>query len=99
MLKYTNSKSINNIDKNYINYSVNDIVKNSHNNSVDWTELSSLYISEPFLISLLLFENYPDFINNLRINDKKKIYLHISDNFSLYDFLSTKVINDQNWDI
>ena len=99
MVSYTDNKDIYSIQDNKIEYTVNDIVKNSFNNSFKWDNLSSLYLSEPFLITLLLIENYPDFINNINYKNKKEIYINLSNNFSIYDYLSTSVINDQHWDL
>ena len=99
IVSYTEDNNIDCIQDNYIEYTVNEIVKNSFNNKIEWDKLSSLYLSEPFLITLLLIENYPDFINNINYKDKKDIYLNLSDNFTLYDYLSTSVINEQHWDL
>ena len=118
LIKFLNEiwflKKSGSIVKEKVNFVVENISKKNHNyafeymvslifqNKMSAVELCELFSQESFMISLMMFENYPYYLDHCKIKDnheRVKIAQSLVKDYCLTDIYQTECFKTQNWDL
>jgi len=93
---------INKSHKKIMNLTLFDNVNYLLYNKLNISECYSIYESDKYLIPMMIFDNFPNYINNLNNvtdNEKLNMTIELHSNFCQADIFEKNIYKNQNWEL
>jgi replication factor C subunit 1 len=88
--------------KKILNYTLFENVNYLLYNKLDFDECYNIYETDKYLIPMMIYDNFPNYLNNLNNEnekDKLKMMVELHSNFSDADIFEKNIYKNQNWEL